>query len=149
MIHYGPDKSQWVGPRGSLPVPPGDDQTIRLAMLIEGQCSGLGGTAAARKYGFSKQRYFQLLKAFTRYGVEALRPAKRGPKGPSRRTDEVVRQVIRHRFLDPDASVDVIAQKLHQCGFTISVRSVRRVIEHQGLQKKTLRQWSRRPAGSR
>lgn len=149
MIHYDPDKSQWVGPHGTLPVPPGDDLTRRLAMLIEGQCAGLGGTAAAGKYGFSKQRYFQLLKAFTQLGVQALRPAKRGPKGPSRRTDEVVRQVIRHRFLDPDASVDVIAQKLRQCGFPISVRSVRRVIEHHGLQKKTLRQWSPRPAGSR
>ena len=149
MIHYDPDKSQWVGPHGALPVPPGDEQTIRLAMLIEGQCLGLGGTAAAQKYGFSKQRYFQLLKAFAQHGVEALRPAKRGPKGPSRRTDEVVRQIIRHRFLDPDASVDVIAQKLHQCGFSLSVRTVRRVIEGHGLQKKTLRQWARRPAGSR
>jgi hypothetical protein len=42
----------------------------------------------------------------------------------------------------------VIAQKLHQCRFSISARSVRRVIESFGLQKKTLRQSSRRHAGS-
>jgi hypothetical protein len=46
--------------------------------------------------------------------------------------------VIRHRFLDPDATVDVIAQKLRQAGFSVSVRSVVRVIEEYGLQKKTL-----------
>ena len=37
-----------------------------------------------------------------------------------------------------DASADVIAQKLRQAGFDISTRSVERVIEAYGLQKKTL-----------
>jgi hypothetical protein len=46
--------------------------------------------------------------------------------------------VIRHRFLDPDASAEVIAQKLRQCEWPISTRSVERVIEQFGLQKKTL-----------
>jgi hypothetical protein len=50
----------------------------------------------------------------------------------------VVRQVIRHRFLDAEASVEVIAQKLSQSGRKISQRSVQRVIEEYGLQKKTL-----------
>jgi hypothetical protein len=50
----------------------------------------------------------------------------------------VVRQVIRHRFLDPDASEEVIAQKLRQSGWEISIRSVQRVVEEFGLQKKTL-----------
>ena len=63
---------------------------------------------------------------------------KRGPKTNYRRTGELVRQVIRHRFLDPDASPDVIAQKLKQTGFVISTRSVERVIKEFGLQKKTL-----------
>ena len=43
-------------------------------------------------------------------------PPKTGPKSNYVRTDEVERQVIRHRFLDPDASVDIIAQKLRQAG---------------------------------
>jgi hypothetical protein len=54
------------------------------------------------------------------------------------RTEEVVRQVIRHRFLDPDASADVIAQKLRQTGYAVSTRSVERIIEQAGLPKKTL-----------
>ena len=61
-----------------------------------------------------------------------------GPKRNYVRTDEVVRQVIRHRFLDPDATVDVIAQKLRQAGFPVSTRSVVRVIKEYGLQKKPL-----------
>jgi hypothetical protein len=62
----------------------------------------------------------------------------RGPKTNYRRTGEVERQVIRHRFLDPLASAEVIAQKLRQTGFAISRRSVARVIADYGLQKKTL-----------
>jgi hypothetical protein len=58
---------------------------------------------------------------------------------PGRRTEEMVRQIIRHRFLDPDASAEVIAQKLQQAHHLISIRSVERVISDFGLQKKTLR----------
>jgi len=126
-----------VGPAGTLLVPPDDEITPRLLMLIEGQCEGLGAIEAAGKHGLSRQRYYQLLKRFEQGGSSALLMQKRGPKANSVRTDEVERQVIRHRFLDPDASADIIAQKLRQAGFAISTRSVERVIEKYGLQKKT------------
>ena len=127
-----------VGPAGDLPIPDGDEITPRLLMLIEGQCEGLGPMLAAQKYGLSRQRYYQVQKKFQENGIIALVNQKRGPKTNSVRTDEVERQVIRQRFLDPDASADVIAQKLRQAGFDISTRSVERVIEAYGLQKKTL-----------
>jgi len=144
MLQFDPDSSTLIGPEGTLAVPEDDEVTRKLAMLIDGECMGLGGRRAAEKYGYCKQRYYQVLRAFERQGAAALKNKKRGPKKPSRRTDEVIRQVIRHRFLDPDASVEVIAQKLRQCGFEISTRSVRRVIDGYGLQKKTLRVSSRR-----
>jgi hypothetical protein len=138
MIHFDPTHHQVVGPDGRLAVPPDDEITRKLAMLIEGECQGLGPLQAARRFGFSKQRYFQLRQAFYRGGALALQSRKRGPQRNYRRTDEAVRQIIRHRFLDPEASVAVIAQKLTQAGWPLSVRSVERVIEHFGLQKKTL-----------
>jgi transposase len=126
------------GDMGSLPVAEGDEVTRKLVMLIEGQCEGLGPSAAAKKYSYTKQRYFQLLHAYLEQGSAALSNRPRGPKRNYRRTSEVVRQVIRHRFLDPEASPHVIAQKLRQTGFLISIRSVERVIADYGLQKKTL-----------
>ena len=51
---------------------------------------------------------------------------KPGPKRNYVRTDEVVRQIIRHRFLDPDATLDILAQKLRQAGFPVSTRSVKK-----------------------
>jgi transposase len=136
-----------IGEHGSLPLVEQDDITRKLAMLIEGECEGLGPSQAAKKYGYTKQRYFQLLHAFREQGSAALHNKQRGPKRNYRRTGELVRQVIRHRFLDPEASTEVIAQKLRQTGFTISTRSVARVIAEYGLQKKTLLLSSKRRTG--
>jgi hypothetical protein len=44
--------------------------------------------------------------------------------------------VIRCRFLDPDSSPEVIAQKIRQQSHAISQRSVERIIADYGLQKK-------------
>jgi len=139
MLQFSRSSSTLVGPGGSLAVPHDDEIVLKLAMLVEGQCTSLGSTKAARKYGFSKQRYFQLLHAFEAQGAAALKSKRRGPTSNYRRTDELVRQVIRYRFLDPEATVEVIAQKLRQAGYAISIRSVERVITDYGLQKKTTR----------
>lgn len=128
-----------LGPAGSLLIPHHDLITPRLAMLYEGQCTSLGATAAAAKYGLSRPRYYQLLARLKTHGAAALQNQPRGPKTNYRRTDELTRQVIRHRFLDAEASVAVITQKLRQCDHLISQRSVERVIAEFGLQKKTLR----------
>jgi transposase len=133
-----PQSLQIVGSAGSLTIPQDDEISVKLFMLLEGELEGLGAVAAAAKFGFSKQRYFQLRTAFLERGAIALQSDKRGPKKRSRRTDEAVRQIIRQRFLDPDASAAVVAQKLRQSGLLISTRSVERVIAEFGLQKKTL-----------
>lgn len=138
MTHFDLNRQQLVGAVGSLPVLAADEITRKLAMLIEGECEGLGPNCAAQKFGFSKQRYFQLRATFRQGGALALLSHKRGPKTNYRRSAEVVRQVIRYRFLDSEASAEVIAQKLTQSGWPISIRSVHRVIEDFGLQKKTL-----------
>jgi hypothetical protein len=129
---------QIEGPAGTLPVKPRDKVTRQLAMIIEGKCLGLGPTKAARKYGYSKQRFFQVLKAFLKDGSKALIPKKTGPKTNYVRTENVVSQIIRHRFLDPEANSEVITQKMRQTGIKVSQRTVERTITEYGLQKKTL-----------
>ena len=138
MLHLDPQQSLLVGPSGSLAISADDEVTWKLAMLVAGECLGLGPVQAASAFGYSKQRYFQLREAFSGQGASALVNHKTGPKRNYRRTEEVVRQVVRHRFLDPQASPEVIAQKLRQSGLPISTRSVQRVIAQFGLQKKTL-----------
>lgn len=130
---------RFSGPGGSLLVPNDDEVCRRLAMLIEGQCEGLGPSKAAQKYDFTRQRYYQILAAFYAEGAEGLLLQNPGPKTDYRRTDQVIRLVIRHRFLDPETSPTVIAQKIRQAKLNISQRSVERIIADYGLQKKTLR----------
>ena len=137
MIKFQEGAASLYGPAGSLAVRKDDEITLKLAMLVEGQCEGLGPTDAAKKFGYTRQRYYQILDLFKTYGAEGLKSHKTGPKSHYRRTDEVIRQIIRYRVLDPHVSPEVMAQKLNQNGFPIAIRSVERVLAEYGLQKKT------------
>ena len=137
-LQFDPKTQGLVGPAGTLPIRASDLQAHRFLMLVEGECLEANIATIADKYGYCRQRYYQLLDDFQEGGLAALLPHKTGPKSNYRRTDEVTRQVLRHRFLDPDASAEVIAQKIRQTQFQISLRSVHRIIADYGIQKKTL-----------
>jgi transposase len=130
---------RFTGPGGSLLVPDDDEVSRRLAMLIEGECEGLGPSKAAEKYDLSRQRYYQILADFYEAGAQGLVLQTPGPKTDYRRTEQAIKLVVRCRFLDRDCSAAVIAQKIRQEGHTIAQRSVERIIADYGMQKKTLR----------
>ena len=125
------------GSHGSLSIKADDKVARKLLMLVEGECTGVTDSEAARKYGYSRQHYYVILDSFNSKGTEGFVDQRTGPKRNHVRTDEVVNQIIRHRFLDPDASAGVIAQKMRQSGFKVSQRSVERTVTEYGLQKKT------------
>lgn len=120
-----------------LKVAPDDKTSRKLLMLVEG-IFGIGVKQSIKKYGYTEQRYYQLLKAFQTEGGDALVEKKRGPQNNHKRDEKTVQQIIRYRFLDPEVSAAVITQKLNQRGIPISQRSVERTIQEFGLQKKTL-----------
>jgi hypothetical protein len=125
-----------------LDLPQLDSSTKKLFMIIEGIYT-IGVQESIRKYGYTEQRYYQLLKSFRKNGIKGLVNHKRGPQNNSIRTEPVINRIIRYRFLDPQSSSQVIAQKLRQEGFRLSARSVERTIQEYGLQKKTLQISSR------
>jgi len=137
-MHFDITPEAFLGPYGSLSIDPDDEVSFKLAMLVKGECGPEGPSRAAEEFGFSRQRYFQLRTLFHRQGAAGLLSRRRGPKTNYRRTREAVCQVVRYRFLDPDVSSEVIAQKLRQTEFEISARSVDRILAEFGLQKKTL-----------
>ncbi len=61
------------GPKGYLPIKEDDEITYKLAMLFEGQCEGLGPVKAAKKFGFTRQRYYQILWQFLEKVQRGLR----------------------------------------------------------------------------
>jgi len=121
-----------------FPINPKDKLAVKLAMLFEGQCT-IGVHEAIKKYEYTEQRYYQLLKHYEHGGTEAIMDKKRGSDKKPVRTKELENQIIRMRFLDPLASTDVITQKLSQMSYNVSKRSVERTITDYGLQKKLIR----------
>jgi transposase len=114
-----------------------DSLSMKLSMLIEGHCT-IGVQEAIKKYGYTEQRYYQLLQKYQEGGAQALIDNKRGSDKQPVRTKETINQIIRLRFLDPFSSAGVIAQKLNQIGHKVSKRSVERTITEYGLQKKRM-----------
>lgn len=124
-----------------------DSTTKKMLMIFEGIYT-IGVQKSIKKHGYTEQRYYQLLKLFRTQGVEGLIDHKRGPQTNSVRTETVINRIIRYRFLDPQSSSAVIAQKLVQDGYKVSVRSVERTIQEYGLQKKTLQVRAKKEKGT-
>ncbi|MFP4027561.1 MAG: helix-turn-helix domain containing protein [Candidatus Brocadiia bacterium] len=124
------------GEGGSITIDQDDEVAWKLMMLLEGECTDQTRDEIAQKYDYSSSHYYTVRTSYNEDGSAGLRSEKRGPKTNYRRGGEAARQIIRYRFLDPDVSPEVIGQKLRQNGFQISDRSVYRVIDDYGLQKK-------------
>jgi transposase len=120
----------------SLNIQENDKVTQKFLMLLEGQ-GETGVEAAAQKFGYSRQRYYQLLRAYRQWGMIGLKDKIPGPKTASLKNNDLANWVIRYKFQDPKLDAAVIAQKLRQNGFKVSERSIQRIIERYGLQKKT------------
>ena len=125
-----------------------DSLAIKLSMLIEGHCT-IGVQEAIKKYGYTEQRYYQLLEKYQQEGAQGLIDKKKGSSKKPVRTNEVLNQIIRLRFLDPLASTQVLAQKLIQIGHKVSVRSVERTITEFGLKKNACSEPGKREEAKR
>lgn len=127
---------EFKGPSKSLKISIVDKPALKMAMLFEVTLGDERVVEIAGKYGYTREHYYKIKKNFDEMGSATLYPQKPGPKQNNKRNENLIIQIIRHRFLDPDASSSVIAQKMNQEGFPISKRSVERTITEYGLQKK-------------
>ena len=120
-----------------LTIKPTDPIAWKLLMLFEAANSNEKNIAQiANNFGYTREHFYKIKKKFEEHGSEALSNKEKGPKRNHKRTDEIEKQIIRYRFLDPEANSAVITQKLRQTGHIISQRSVERTINKYGLQKK-------------
>jgi transposase len=120
-----------------LKINPKDTTAWKLMMLIDAASSKDETIEQiAHRYGYTREHFYIIKKNYEKKGSQALSDKAKGPKCNYKRTDEIEKQIIRHRFLDPEANSEVIAQKMNQTGHIISQRSVERTINEYGLQKK-------------
>lgn len=121
----------------SLEISNDDPLLWKAAMLIEAASSKEKTIVQiAEEYGYTREYFYQVLAKFNNEGSAGLQNKMAGPKRNYKRTTQITKQIILHRFLDPEANCEVIAQKMRQTGFNISQRSVERTITEYGLQKK-------------
>jgi len=121
----------------TLKINPADPTAWKLMMLIDAATSKDETIEQiSHRYGYTREHFYIIKKNYEDKGSQALSDKAKGPKRNYKRTDEIEKQIIRHRFLDPDANSEVIAQKMNQTGHVISQRSVERTISEYGLQKK-------------
>ena len=64
MFGYDPQKSVLIGPGGTLQIPPGDQASLKMAMLLQGECTEIGPRQAAKIFRYSKSRYYHLRLRF-------------------------------------------------------------------------------------
>lgn len=126
-----------------LTVSPQDPLLWKLSMILEAALStDKSVEEIAGKYGYTREYFYQVKSRLTSQGSLGLDDAPSGPKTNYARTPQITKQVILHRFLDPEANCQVIAQKMRQDGHPVSQRSVERIIGEYGLQKKGyIKQW--------
>lgn len=123
----------------TLTIDPVDKVAWKLTMLQEAANTPRGSSTIkqiAKKYGYSREHFHKIKNQYEEGGTLLLQDKAKGPQKNYVRTQEVEKQIIRHRFLDPEANCEVIAQKMNQSGYRVSQRSVERTINEYGLQKK-------------
>ena len=87
MVQFDSQQHALVGQAGTLAVAANDEMARKLAMLIEGECEGLGPVKAAEKFGYTRQRYHQIRCDFLQAGrrgipVQGTRPQAELPPHP-------------------------------------------------------------------
>lgn len=122
-----------TGPGGTLPLRAGDEASLDLLMLIEGETSGRPLEEILGRFGRSRSTYYEKLRRFREQGLEGLLSRPPGPRSAWRRPLEVVRFIVTARLRDPERGAAAIAEELARAGHAVSVRSVERTLTQFGL----------------
>ena len=102
---------------------------VKYEMLRRVLHDGRSITAAAAAFGFSRPSFYKAKRALEECGLAGLVPAKTGPRGAHKLTDEVMAFVLAAKALDPKLrSRELVERITAQFGFTVHSRSVERAL---------------------
>ncbi len=65
MIQIKDGNYYLIGPEGSLRIQDDDEITKKICMIYEGECEGHKRTKVAERFGYTRQRYHQILNPTT------------------------------------------------------------------------------------
>jgi transposase len=102
---------------------------VKYEMVRRVEADGVSVSAAAGAFGFSRQSYYSAARALADEGLAGLVPARPGPRGAHKLTDEVVDHLEGLRQADPGLSAAALAAAVaERFGVTVHRRSVERAL---------------------
>jgi hypothetical protein len=102
---------------------------VKYEMVRRAQVDGVAVSRAAAAFGFSRPSYYQAAAALARDGLPGLVPAKPGPRGAHKLTDEVVAHA--EALLSADASLrpaDLVEPLAARFAVRVHPRSIERAL---------------------
>ncbi len=102
---------------------------VKYEMVRKVETGGATVRAAAGAFGMSRQSYYSAAEALTSGGLAGLLPAKPGPRGAHKLTEEVVDHLEALRSADPAMSSAALARAIKErFGVSVHPRSVERAL---------------------
>jgi transposase len=102
---------------------------VRYEMLRRVSSDGLSITDAVARFGVTRPTFYKAQADFARAGLVGLLPAKRGPHGPHKITDEVMRFIEQSRQDEPQLDGPALVERIqHHFGLAVHRRTVERAL---------------------
>ena len=110
---------------------------VKYEMVRRVEAGGAAVSAAAGAFGFSRQSYYTAARALADEGLAGLVPAKPGPRGAHKLTDEVLDHLQGLRDADPGLSAaELAAAVAERFGVMVHRRSVERALARREAAKR-------------
>jgi transposase len=108
---------------------PHDLVQVRYEMLRRVSVEELSITDAVARFGVTRPTFYKAQADFARAGLAGLLPAKRGPHGPHKLTDEVMRFIEQSRQDEPQINGPSLVEHIQQrFGLAVHRRTVERAL---------------------
>ena len=105
---------------------PNDLLQVKYEMLRRVRSDDFTVRQAAQLFGFSRPSFYQAQEAFTRGGLGALVPQKRGPRRAHKLSQKIVAFI--ERTITADPGTDLVAAVQQAFGVSVHRRSIERAL---------------------
>lgn len=110
---------------------------VKYEMVRRVEADGSSVSASAGAFGFTRQSYYTAARALADEGLAGLVPAKPGPRGAHKLTDEVLEHLEGLREADPRmGAAELAAVVAERFGVTVHRRSVERALARREAAKR-------------
>jgi transposase len=106
-----------------------DSAQVKYEMVRRVSVDGMSVTAAAAAFGYSRPAYYQAAAALGQAGLDGLVPAKPGPRGRHKLTDDLCAYAEAQLAGDPDLNARDLVEAIDaRFGVRVHPRSIERAL---------------------